>query len=425
MALSHKQIRSIYECNHRFNIWVGAVRSGKTYASIYAFIDFLKNGPQGDIMIIGVNRATVQRNVINQLYSLLGWPPPSSKGTETRLYNRNIYFIGAHDESAVRGIQGSTLAGAYVDEVTCIPAPFWRMLIGRLSIRGAKLFGTCNPDGPSHWFKKEFLDRKDLDLISWNFGLDDNPILDEVYKDNLKKEYSGMWYKRYILGEWAVSHGLIYDGYDQDNLYQTPFSSPSYYLCGIDYGTSNATAAVLAAVSPRQWPQIRIEAEYYYDSAKKGRSKTDAELVDDLKAFLGYRSVRAIYVDPAAASLKVALRNQDLPVLDAKNDVLAGIKITSKFMTQKNLVIHQSCQNLIESIQSYSWDPKAADRGDDAPLKKKDHCCDALRYCLYSAFPTGEFSHPDENLTSQQIKDKIYGNNEYLDFGIGSQGGYF
>lgn len=424
MPLSPKQVQTLYECSRRFNIWVGAVRSGKTYASIYAFIDFIKNGPSGDVMIIGVNRATVQRNVLNQLYFILGWPPPSSKTTETRLYGRNIYFIGAHDESAVRGIQGSTLAIAYVDEITCIPAPFWRMLIGRLSVPGARLFGTCNPDGPSHWFKKEFLDRKDLNLVSWNFGLDDNPILDEAYKANLKKEYSGMWYKRYILGEWAVSHGLIYDGYDNDNLYQNSFASPAYYVAGIDYGTSNATAAILAAISPYQWPQIRIEQEYYYDSAKKGRSKTDAELVDDLKQFIGYKSVRAIYVDPAAASLKIALRNQDLPVIDAKNDVLAGIKITAKFISQKNLVIHRSCINLIECIQSYSWDPKAADRGEDAPLKKRDHVMDALRYAIYSAFPSGQFSHPDENLTSQQIKDKIYGNNEFLDFGMGSQGGY-
>jgi PBSX family phage terminase large subunit len=370
-------------------------------------------------MIIGVNRMTIQRNVINQLYTFLGFPPPSSKTTETRLYGRNIYFVGAHDESAVRAIQGSTLAVAYVDEITCIPQPFWSMLIGRLSVAGAQLIGTCNPDGPSHWFKKDFIDRAgDLDLIYWNFTLDDNPILDETFKNNLKKEYTGMWYKRYILGEWAVAHGLIYDAYDHNNLYENPASNANYYVVGIDYGTSNATAAVLCAISPRVWPQIRIEAEYYYDSAKKGRSKTDAELADDIKQFLSYRNVRSVYVDPSAASLKLELRHHNLPVLDAKNEVLDGIKITSKFVAGKNLVIHKSCVNLIECIQSYCWDPKAANRGEDKPLKEKEHILDALRYAIYSAFPNGILNHPDENQTIEQIRARIYGENSTGLFGV-------
>jgi len=233
MTLSQKQIESFNEANHRFNIWVGAVRSGKTYSSILKLIDFIKNGPAGNGMIIGVNRDTIQRNVLLELYKFLGFSPPSTKTTETKLYGRNIYFVGAHDEGAVRRIQGSTLAFAYVDEATCIPAPFWRMLLSRLSITGSQLFATCNPEGPAHWLKKEFIDRcQELDLAHWHFTLDDNPSLDLVYKENLKKEYTGMWYKRYILGEWAVAHGLIYDSFDKDNIFENAFSPPNYYIPG-------------------------------------------------------------------------------------------------------------------------------------------------------------------------------------------------
>ena len=131
MSLSQKQITSFKNANNRINIWVGAVRSGKTYSSILKFIDLLKNGPPGAVMIIGVNRDTIQRNVLGELYKFLGFSPPTSKTTETKLYGRNVYFVCAHDESAVRRIQGSTLAAAYVDEATCIPAPFWRMLLSR------------------------------------------------------------------------------------------------------------------------------------------------------------------------------------------------------------------------------------------------------------------------------------------------------
>lgn len=411
--MSDKQLLSIHQANRRFNIWCGAVRSGKTFASIDKLESVLKHGILGDVMIIGVNRMTIQRNVLESLYKKLGFPPPASKSSEARLYGRNVYFVGANDESSVRAIQGSTLAYAYVDEATCIPQPFWKMLQSRASLQGSQIFATCNPEGPTHWLKKDFIDRShELDLIYWTFVMDDNPSLTEDFKNNLKKEYTGMWFKRYVLGEWAVAHGLIYDAYDHLNLYENRTNNPQYYIAGCDYGTSNATAAVLCSVS-NTWPHIRVEEEYYYDSAKKGRSKTDAELADDLTEFVKHKNLRAFYIDPSAASLKLELRNHNLPVLDAKNDVLPGIKITAKFIAGKNLVIHKSCSNLIDCIQSYCWDPKAADKGEDKPLKEREHILDALRYACYSAFPAGEINHPDQNLTIDQIRKQIYGDDGY------------
>ncbi len=424
MLFSDKQALSYSQACHRFNIWVGAVRSGKTYSSIRAFITFMKDGPPGDAMIIGVNRSTIQRNVLTTMYKLLGFPCPSPMCNKTTLYGRDVYFVGAPDVSAVTTIQGSTLAMAYVDEATCIPEVFWKMLETRLSVSGARLFATCNPEGPAHWLKKEYIDRSHVhDLISWHFTLDDNPILDDAYKNAVKASFSGMFYKRFILGEWTLAHGAIYDMYDNFNEYENPFPSPNYYIVGIDYGTTNATAAVLCAITPNKWPQIRVEAEYYWDSAAKGRSKTDAELVKDIKDFIGYKNISAVYIDPAAASLKIALRQADLPVLDANNDVLLGIKIVSKFVAGKNIVIHKTCKTLREHIQSYSWDPKAADRGEDKPIKKNDHILDALRYACCSAFPQGEFNNPDEYLSVEQMKRKIYGDDGY-GFMNQSGGGY-
>jgi PBSX family phage terminase large subunit len=409
---SEKQDRSFVEATHRFNIWVGAVRSGKTYASIERFIHDLKHAPKGDAMIIGVNRQSIQRNILNHLYGQLGFPCPTGKAEKDVLYGRTVWFVGAPDVSAVSTIQGSTLSLAYVDEATNIPEPFWRMLESRLSIPGAKLLATTNPEGPAHWLKKDYIDNPNIDIAYWNFNLDDNPSLDETFKTQLKASYTGMWYSRYVLGLWTLAHGAIFDCYDHLNEYTNDFPAPNYYIVGIDYGTTNATAAVLCAVSPRMWPQIRVEAEYYYDSAKKGRSKTDQELVRDIKDFIGYKNVSAIYVDPAAASLKIALRQAELPVLDANNDVLLGIKICSKFIGGKNLVIHKGCTNLREQIQSYAWDSKAADRGEDKPIKKDDHAIDALRYACASAFPTAEFSHPDENISYDQLRRQVFGDDQ-------------
>jgi len=415
MPTSPKQDKSFAEATRRFNIWVGAVRSGKTYSSVERFIYDLKNGPPGDAMIIGVNRSSIQRNILGHLYQRLGFPCPTEKAQKSTLYGRTVWFVGAPDVSAVSTIQGSTLALAYVDEATNLPEPFWKMLESRLSVPGAKLIATCNPEGPAHWLKKDFLDNPDLDLKFWNFNLDDNPVLDDKFKQQLKASYSGMWYNRYILGEWALAHGAIYDCYDKNNEYTNPFPSPSYYIVGVDYGTTNATAAILCAVTPNKWPQIRVEAEYYYDSAKRGRSKTDAELVRDIKDFIGCRNVSAVYVDPAAASLKIAMRQENLPILDANNDVLLGIKICSKFISGKNIVIHKGCTTLREHIQSYAWDPKAADRGEDKPIKKNDHILDALRYAVCTAFPQGEFDSPDDNLSYDQYRRKVLGSYNMYD----------
>lgn len=409
MPTSPKQNKSFCEATHRFNIWVGAVSSGKTYSSIERFIKDLKDGPPGEAMIIGVNRTSIQRNILTHLYQRLGFPCPTEKAQMSRLYGRNVWFVGAPNVSAVSTIQGSTLALAYVDEATNLPEPFWKMLESRLRVPGAKLLATCNPEGPAHWLKKDYIDKPGLDLVHWNFSLEDNPTLDEAYKQQLKASYTGMWYNRYILGEWALAHGAIYDCYDHTNEYENPFPAPSYYIVGIDYGTTNATAAVLCAITPNKWPQIRVEAEYYYDSAKKGRSKTDEELVRDIQEFISYKNVSAIYVDPAAASLKIALRQKDLPVLDANNDVLLGIKIMSKFIGGKNLVIHKGCINLREQIQTYAWDAKAADRGEDKPVKKADHAIDACRYACLTAFPEGEFNNPNDDINYDRYRRKILG----------------
>ena len=415
MITSPKQDQSYYESTHRFNIWCGAVRSGKTFSSIRKFLHCLKHGVPGDAMIIGVNRATIHRNVLTHMFKTLGFPCPSPMSNKCSLYGRDVYFVGAPDVSAVTTIQGSTLAYAYVDEATCLPEPFWKMLETRLSVPGAQLFATCNPEGPSHWLKKQYLDRSDVhDLKCWNFNLDDNPILDEAYKKAIKSSFQGMFYKRYVLGEWALATGAVFDQWDEVNIYDKEFEPPSFYSAALDYGTINPTACHLAAISPKKWPQVRIEKEYYFDSVKHGRQKTDSELARDIKAFIGHTPLTALYVDPAAASLKLELRNLDLPVVDANNDVLFGIKLMSQFIAGKNLLVHKDCTNLIDQIQSYAWCPKAADRGEDKPIKHNDHSVDSCRYLCSSVFKHGLEGYADQNLTYEQIRAKVYGDFDVL-----------
>ena len=424
---SAKQIESFEEATHRFNIWVGAVRSGKTFVSLERFAHDLRNGPPGDAMIIGVNRTSIQRNLLKHLFeNVLGFPCPTEKAQMTRIYNRNLWIVGAPDVGAVSTIQGSTLALAYLDEATNLPEPFWKMLESRLSVPGAKLLATANPESPGHWLKKDYIDNPNLDLVCWNFCLDDNPILDEKYKEQLKASYSGMWFQRYVLGLWCLASGAVFDGWDDGNMYNKDFPAPIEYCAALDYGTINPTACHIAAISPNQWPQIRIEKEYYFDSIKHGRSKTDRELARDIKEFIGYTPIKALYVDPAAASLKLELRNADLPVIDANNDVLFGIKTMSQFIAGKNMLVRKCCPNLIEQIQGYAWCPKAAQNGEDKPIKKNDHAVDSCRYLLASRFKHGLHHHPDENLSHDQLRRKVFHENDiHSQFNAEVTGGFF
>jgi len=429
-AFSDKQIKSYAESTHRFNFWVGAVRSGKTHTSILKFIDRIKNGVPGDAMIIGVNRGSIQRNIITTMYRMLGFPAPSPMCNKVTLYGRDVYLVGAPDVSAVTTIQGSTLAYALVDEATCLPEPFFKMLETRLSVPGAQMLVTCNPEGPSHWLKKQYLDRpQDHDLVSWSFSLDDNPVLDQAYKDAIRKSFKGMFYKRYVLGQWAMSTGAIFDSWDEVNVYSREYPAPSFYAAGLDYGTVNPTCCVLGAFSPQQWPQIRIEREYYYDSKETGRQKTDAEQATDIARFIAHTPITALYVDPAAASLKIELRNRNLPVVDANNDVLYGIKLMMQLVANKNLVVHESCKNLIDQMQSYAWDPKAADKGEDKPIKLNDHANDGCRYLCASVYRHGFDNSPDLNLTADQRRAKVFGYDDmYQNFAqeiAGAGGGMF
>lgn len=412
MRFSPKQEQFYNQADAPFNILVGAISSGKSFIAAKTIIKKLrelKNGPPGDVLFTGVSRTTIQHNILSLVYPALGFPMPSPKSMQAKLYGRDIYFKGVHDAGAVKDIQGMTIALALCDEVVNMPQVVWNMLIGRLRVPNAQLIATCNPEGPAHWFKKEIIDQAEKKEVKyWTFLMEDNPILTEEYKERMRKMYTGMWYKRYILGEWAVAHGLIYDSFDNDNLYLHPQEPPNYYIVGIDYGTSNATAALLCGIRPNRMPHITVEREYYYDSAKEGRSKTDDELARDIKDFCTNFNVSAIYVDPSAASLRLELQRRNLPVLKARNDVIPGIKVVSKFIGNKSIWVQEGCKTLLEGLYSYSWDPAAADRGEDKPLKAKDHIMDALRYAIFSAFPEGELSHPDENLTIDQIRRQIY-----------------
>lgn len=394
MKFSSKQLKSIKKSDARINIWQGAVRSGKTHASYYRWAQYAYMGPPGRLYMVGKTLETLRENLLDPMKELFnGELQYSDSGRRIKFAGRDIRGIGANDEKSKGKIQGGTCAGVLADEITLYPETFFKMLLSRLSVEGAKFFGTCNPDSPYHWLKTDFIDNNDLDLKTFHFTIDENPFLPSNYVKNLKLEYSGVWYKRYIDGLWALADGLIYDMFDHDvHVVDCKGKRFQHYIAGCDYGTSNPFAFGLFGYNTPD--KVCLIKEFYYDSKSKNdnkerKTKTDSEYADDVEAFLSGYSVRTIWIDPSALSFQTELTRRGLPVSSADNSVLEGIKFVAGMLKKDKFVIDESCRMTLKEFETYSWDEKAQLRGEDKPLKSNDHAMDMIRYVLYSQFGKG------------------------------------
>ena len=385
MQLSPKQTKSLIESQQPINIWEGSVRSGKTYVSLWRYLQDVAEGPLGEYVVITITFDAFKRNLLPQLNRMVGdvlqWFPGKR---EIHLYDKIIHVIGCSDERSEGKIRGPTFRGAYVDELSIIPESAFKMLVSRCAMGGAKIFATTNPDSPFHWVKTDFL-TDNPDVASWQFKLDDNPELKESEKDYLKRQYQGLWYKRFILGEWALAEGAVYDFFsEKDHVIDNPPTYAKYFIAGVDYGTTNPFACVLLGFNDDVQPSIWVQDEYYYDSKKKQKQLTDFEYAEDVKRFLELYCPKVIYVDPSAASFQLELRKRGFTVKQADNDVENGIRSVSKFLSGGDLKICKKAKNLIDEFYSYVWDQKATERGIEKPKKQHDHCLDAVRYACYT-----------------------------------------
>lgn len=376
-----KQAELIADSDAWINIAEGSVRSGKTAGFLLRWLVYLLHAPEGELILTGKTRDTVKRNILDELVKWLPEEDIQIKQNECTIFGRRHYIIGANDERAELKIRGLTLAGALCDELTTYPESFFVMLLSRLSIKGAKLFGTTNPDSPYHWLLKNYLE-KDLDLKRFKFKLEDNPHLPPEYVENLKKTYTGLWYKRFIEGLWCVAEGSIYDMFDEDVhvVDKEPFDIAEWHV-SVDYGTSNPCVFLMIGLNK---DRAYCEKEYYWDSVAHGKQKTDADYADDLITFIGNKPIKSVIVDPSALSFKVELRKRNIKTRDAKNDVLDGIRVLSNMLMDKRYFVNKSCINHRKEFSAYVWDEKSQVLGVDKPTKQSDHSMDAARYFVYT-----------------------------------------
>ncbi|NUT31539.1 MAG: PBSX family phage terminase large subunit [Hamadaea sp.] len=399
--LAGKARRSVATSTARFCIWEGAVRSSKTVASTFRWMRYVRKGPKGNLAMIGKTERTLKRNVIDPIIDMVG----SKRARylvgagEFHLFGRRIYTAGANDARSVEKIQGLTLAGAYGDEIATWPEDLWDMLGTRLSVPGAQFFGTCNPAGPAHWLKKKWLDRADLwithsgdtvvgkgetvDLHRYSFTLDDNPFLDAAFVASLKRQYVGLFRKRYIEGLWVPAEGAVYDMWDEARHVVAKLPRITDYVSlGIDFGTSAATAALLLGVGDDG--DLYLTNEWRWDSLKRQRRLTNSEYADQL---LGWTRTLAVdpdwwCADPSAAGLREDLLRLGKVTAAADNSVIDGIRLVASLLAQGLLKVHASCEGWIEEAPGYTWDEKASEIGEDKPVKVNDHSLDGGRYAI-------------------------------------------
>lgn len=382
MKLTDKQNEYIRNANHRWNLKVGAVRSGKSFVDITYMIPSRIRavaGKDGLTVILGVSKETIERNVLQPMREqyteeLIG---TINSRNIARICGEDVYCLGAEKISQVAKLQGASIKYCYGDEIAKWNKEVWEMLKSRLDKPYSRFDGACNPEYPSHWLK-EFIDNPEINAYIQHYTIFDNPYLPHDFMQNLCKEYEGtVYYGRYIQGEWTLAEGLIYPMY-KDAVSETPEAHTNTFVLSIDYGTQNAFSAGLWGKYGDVWYRVK---EYYYSGRNTGIQKTDEEYADDLDEFIkGVPFVERIktIIDPSAASFIALLKKRNkYHVTKADNDVADGIRETATAMKKGLIKITPDCNNWLKEAQGYVWDDKATD---DKPVKVDDHAMDDTRY---------------------------------------------
>ncbi|MDN4598467.1 PBSX family phage terminase large subunit [Leifsonia virtsii] len=403
--VSRAQILSLVDAQTRkLALWYGAVSSGKTVISLWAFLLAVRVAPRGGlIVIIGKSLQTIYQNVFtllanteifgSRISSQVVYTPGS---TSAWILGREVMLVGANDAKAVGRIQGATIGLAYVDEAALLPEEFWNMLISRLRVPGARLLATMNPASANHWIRKKWiLQAADKNLVSFHFTMDDNPALDDEYKADMVRSYSGVFYDRMIRGLWTNAAGAIFPMWDP-HVHQIPFAQmprlQAIIGVGMDYGTTNATTAMMLGLTDERDPRLVFMDEWGWNSREEGYTLSDVELSKRFRKWLPQEHTpypsdmepRFIFRDPSAASFARQLLDDGVTTWPANNDVLPGIATISNLLDRRKLIVTDRCENWLAEVTEYRWDEKATDDGEDKPLKENDHWLDGGRYVAHS-----------------------------------------
>ncbi len=362
----------------------GAVRSGKTMCTGLSFFLWAMSRFEGrQFALCGKTILSVRRNMITEILPMLegmGFSVTNRVSQNKIIVSlgsrENTFFLfGGKDERAASLIQGITLAGVLLDEVVLMPRSFVEQCCARCSVEGSRLWFSCNPENPGHWFYQEWvLGAEEKNTLRLTFTMEDNPGLSQRVRERYNALFQGVFYQRFVLGQWVAAEGLVYDFFCLDMVKAVPDGGMEEWYISCDYGTVNPTSMGLWGRKKGVW--YRVE-EYYYSSKRSGRQKTDEEYADDLEGLAGGRGIKGVIVDPSAASFIAVLKRRGWAVRKAKNEVISGIRRTAQLLKSGDIVICEGCHDAIREFQLYRWENGI---GEDRVRKEDDHSMDEIRY---------------------------------------------
>ena len=363
----------------------GAVRSGKTLAMgmgffLWAMTCFDKQR----FGICGKTIASLRRNVLAEILPRLtglgmSWREKRSENllvVTFRGHENRFYIFGGRDESSASLIQGITFAGILMDEVALMPRSFVEQACARCSVTGSRLWFNCNPAGPTHWFYQTWiLEAEKRNCLRLAFTMEDNPSLSPEIRARYERLYTGVFYRRFILGQWVQAEGRVYDFFEPGMICPVPEGPFRKWYVSCDYGTVNPTSMGLWGEQNGIWYRVK---EFYFNSREAQRQMTDEEYAKQLQKLTGEREIAAVIVDPSAASFIEVLRRKGWRVQKADNDVLSGIRLTSDALKEGRIVICEGCSDCIREMDAYVWDLSSGTK--DRVKKEHDHAMDDMRY---------------------------------------------
>ena len=385
----------------RINLLEGAVRSGKTWISLILFALWVALQPSNaTFLMVGKTLTSLKRNCLDLLQGLVGEENFSynTGSKEAELFGRKVYLEGTNDARAEGKIRGMTLTGAYCDEITLFSEDFFAMLLSRLSMPGAKLFATTNPDSPQHWFMVKYIKRaEELGMNIHRFTIDDNPYLDPAYVEALKKEYTGVFYKRFILGQWVVAEGACYpqianepEKYIVDKLPD----DARFITIGVDWGGNRSLTAFVATAFHGNFNKVTILKDYHVEG-RKGEidgNRVNTEFIrfyNTLREEYPNIPVRYVFADSAEQylinGLRAVIKRLGLTVGDSqKVPIVQRIICANSLLNTGRMKIHRDCKYVIDGLRAAVWDSKAAAKGEDKRLDDFTSDIDVLDATEYS-----------------------------------------
>lgn len=362
----------------------GAVRSGKTLAMGLSFFLWAMSCFDGKKFgVCGKTIASLRRNVLSEILPRLTelgarWQEKRSENLVTVTFRgreNQFYIFGGRDESSASLIQGITFAGVLLDEVALMPRSFVEQACARCSVAGSRIWFNCNPAGPNHWFYKTWIqEAAKRNCLRLHFTMEDNPSLTQQIRQRYQRLYTGVFYKRFVLGQWVQAEGRVYDFFTEEMTGIPPETCDKWYI-SCDYGTVNPMSMGLWGRCRGVWYRVK---EFYFDSRAQMRQMTDGEYAQALETLAGDRPITAVIVDPSAASFLELLRRRGWRVQKANNDVLSGIRLTSDCLKTGKIVIGPGCTDCLREMEEYVWDLK--DGSKDKVRKEHDHAMDDMRY---------------------------------------------